>query len=165
MPPKVTFTRFAICSGAFAPAYALGAFPTAWHVPGYAEMTLRTKLLQCLAEAALFLLPAVGLLTWAFAKMEPAALRRFRELNLFVEYVCALATGAIIGALCALPFVALGIWFPAARNVAFALAAAGGGGMILRLGIQSRQAIVFRIIECVLWMLCVASAAWLLLYR
>lgn len=165
MPPRVTFARFAVCAVAFVAAYVVGAFPLESHMPGYADMTPRTKLLQYTAEAALFLLPAVGLLTWAVGRTEPALLKRFKELNLFVEYVGALGAGAGIGLLCSLPFLAVGIWFAIALNVPFALAAAGAGGMIVRMGVQSRKASVFRVAEGAIWSVGLGLVAWLLLYR
>jgi hypothetical protein len=86
MTPNVSMARIALCSVAYFVAYVVGAYGADWHVSGYGDLTYRTKLLQCAAEAALFLLPSVGLLIWACGRCERAALERLRDLNLFVEY-------------------------------------------------------------------------------
>jgi len=165
MKPKIPLTRIALCALAYFAAYVVGAYGTTWHVSGYEELTYRTRLLQCAAEAALFLLPSVGLLVWAVARRERAALQRLRDLNLLVEYSGALAMGAAIGGLCSIPFIVAGIWFPSAKNQAFALASAGAALMLFDVGSQSRAEPVFRVIEFAAWITATCLAAWLFIYR
>ena len=165
MTSKIPLARIAFCSLAYVAAYIAGAYGTTWHVSGYGELTYRTRLLQCAAEAALFLLPSVGLLIWASGRCERAALQRLRDLNLLVEYAGALGVGSLIGALCSIPFVVAGIWFPAARNQAFALVFAGAGLMLFLVGGHSRAEGVFRVIEIAAWTTTTGLCAWLLIYR
>ncbi len=165
MTPNVSMARIALCSVAYFVAYVVGAYGADWHVSGYGDLTYRTKLLQCAAEAALFLLPSVGLLIWACGRCERAALERLRDLNLFVEYAGALGAGAVIGALASASFVVAGIWFPPARNQAFALAAAGAALMLFIVGAQSRAEAVFRVMEAAAWATTAGLFSWILFYR
>jgi len=151
MTAKRTFARIALCALAHLIAYVVGAYGTTWHVTGYDDLTYRTRLLQCAAEAALFLLPSVGLLVWAAGRCERAALERLRNLNLLV--------------VCSIPFLVIGYWFPPAKNQTFALTFAGAGLLLFLVGSQSRSGTLYRLMEAAIWATTTGLCAWILIYR
>jgi hypothetical protein len=165
MTAKRTFARIALCALAHLIAYVVGAYGTAWHVTGYDDLTYRTRLLQCAAEAALFLLPSVGLLVWAAGRCERAALERLRNLNLLVECAGALGIGAALGLVCSIPFLVIGYWFPPAKNQTFALTFAGAGLLLFLVGSQSRSGTLYRLMEAAIWATTTGLCAWILIYR